>query len=128
MSRSGLQGNRARDEKFRALSWLSAAAGLSASVLLLSGCFSGEGSETASRTSSGAANHPLVVKAASIMPSPLTLSGPLTVRVEAQDLDLNTLSFRYRWLVNGEYLDTLQNKLFNHLTYYSSSARSILQD
>lgn len=102
MSRSGLQGNRARDEKFRALSWLSAAAGLSASVLLLSGCFSGEGSETASRTSSGAANHPPVVKAASIMPSPLTLSGPLTVRVEAQDLDLNTLSFRYRWLVNGQ--------------------------
>ncbi|HLZ34476.1 MAG TPA: putative Ig domain-containing protein [Nitrospira sp.] len=36
------------------------------------------------------------------MPSPLTLSGPLTVLVEAQDLDLNTLSFRYRWLVNGQ--------------------------
>ena len=101
MSRSGSQSDRVRDERFRALSQVSAVAGLSAALLLLSGCLSGEGSETASRTA-GAANHQPVVKTASIVPSPLTLSGPLTVRVEAQDLDLNTLSFRYRWLVNGQ--------------------------
>jgi hypothetical protein len=101
VSRSGSQGNRARDKRFRALTHLTAAAGLSVTVLLFSGCLSGEGSETASRTS-GAANHPPVVIAASIVPSPLTLSGPLTVHVEAQDADLNSLSFRYRWLVNGQ--------------------------
>jgi hypothetical protein len=61
---------------------------------------SGEKGEPASQAS-GTANHPPVVKAASIMPSPVTLSGPLTVLVEAQDLDLNSISFRYRWLVNG---------------------------
>ena len=101
MSDSGSPGDRVRDERFRALSQVSAVAGLSATLLLLSGCLPGEGSDTASRTS-GTGNHPPVVKAASIVPSPLTLSGPLTVRVEAQDLDLNTLSFRYRWLVNGQ--------------------------
>ena len=101
MSRSGAQGNGARDEKFRALSRLCAAAGLSATLLFFSGCWSGEGSKTISGPV-GAVNHPPVIKAASIMPSPLTLSGPLTVRVEAQDVDLNTLSFRYRWLVNGQ--------------------------
>jgi hypothetical protein len=72
-------------------------------LLLLSACLSGEGSEPASRTS-GPPNHPPVVKTASIVPSPLTLSGPLTVRVEAQDLDLNTLNFRYRWLINGQVI------------------------
>ena len=101
MSDSGSPGDRVRDERFRALSQVSAVAGLSATLLLLSGCLPGEGSDRASRTS-GTGNHPPVVKAASIVPCPLTLSGPLTVRVEAQDLDLNTLSFRYRWLVNGQ--------------------------
>ncbi|HKY71065.1 MAG TPA: putative Ig domain-containing protein [Nitrospira sp.] len=36
------------------------------------------------------------------MPSPATLAGPLTVRVEAQDVDSDTISFRYRWFVNGK--------------------------
>lgn len=103
MYRSGMQSSRARDEKPRALSWSSVVAGLSATLLLFSGCWSGEGSQTIGGTA-GAVNHPPVIKAASIMPSPLTLSRPLTVRVEAQDLDLNTLSFRYRWLVNGQVM------------------------
>jgi hypothetical protein len=47
-------------------------------------------------------NHPPVVKLVSILPTPLTLSGPLTVRVEAQDPDLQNVTFRYRWLVNGQ--------------------------
>ena len=101
MSWSGSRGNRARNKRFRALTHLTAAAGLSAVVLLFSGCLYGEEREATSRTS-GAANHPPVVIAASIVPSPLTLSGPLTVHVEAQDVDLNSLSFRYRWLVNGQ--------------------------
>jgi len=103
VSRSGTQDNRARDERSRAPSQTTVAAGLAVTLLLFSGCLSGEESETARQTAS-AANQPPVVKAASIMPSPLTRSGPLTVRVEAQDLDLNTLSFRYRWLVNGEVM------------------------
>ena len=100
MSRSGSQEDRARSKRFRARSHLSVSV-LSASLLLISGCLSGEGSEPTSRAS-GPTNHPPVVTAVSIIPSPLTLSAPLTVRVEAQDLDLNSLSFRYRWLVNGE--------------------------
>ena len=103
MSRSAIQKERAREEWSRALTGVAVVGGLSATLLLFSGCLSSEESETA-RQSSGVTNHPPVIKAASIMPSPLTRSGPLTVRVEAQDLDLNTLSFRYRWLVNGEIM------------------------
>lgn len=115
MSRSDSQGDRARDARFRALCHLSAAAGLSATLLLFSGCSSGEENNPAS-LASGSTNHPPVVKAVSIMPSPLTLAGPLTVRVEAQDLDLNALSYRYRWLVNdqaiaGQTRESLQAEL-----------------
>jgi hypothetical protein len=60
---------------------------------------SGE-SETASRAAD-TANHSPFIKAASILPSPLVLAGPISVRVEAQDLDQQTMVFRYRWLVNG---------------------------
>lgn len=61
-------------------------------------------------------NHSPVVKTVSILPNPLNLSGPISVRVEAQDLDQQTMVFRYRWLVNGhvmsgQTLSTLQAHL-----------------
>ena len=52
----------------------------------------------------GTSNHSPVVKAVSILPNPLNLSGPISVRVEAQDLDQQTMVFRYRWLVNGHVM------------------------
>jgi len=63
---------------------------------------SGE-SETASRAAD-TVNHSPFIKAASILPSPLVLAGPISVRVEAQDLDQQTMVFRYRWLVNGHII------------------------
>src|SRR5512132_252922 len=93
----GLQKKGARDRPFRALSFLRILAALPA--LLLPGCMSGE-SETASRAAD-TANHSPFIKAASILPSPLVLAGPISVRVEAQDLAQQTMVFRYRWLVNG---------------------------
>jgi hypothetical protein len=59
--------------------------------------------ETKSRAAA-AANHPPFVKAVSILPNPLVLSAPISVRVEAQDLDQQTVVFRYRWLVNGQFV------------------------
>ena len=64
----------------------------------------------------GTSNHSPVVKTVSILPNPLNLSGPIGVRVEAQDLDQQTMVFRYRWLVNGhvmsgQTLSTLQPHL-----------------
>jgi hypothetical protein len=75
-------------------------------VLLLSnaGCMQGEKNETTGQAS-GILNHPPVIKAVSLLPSPLTLSAPPTVLVEAQDLDQQTIGFRYRWLVNGRPVD-----------------------
>ena len=99
----GLQKKGARDRPFRALSFLRILAALPASMLLLPGCMSGE-SETASLAAS-TADHPPFVKAATILPSPLVLSGPLSVRVEAQDLDHQTMVFRYRWLVNSRLVN-----------------------
>jgi hypothetical protein len=52
----------------------------------------------------GTSNHAPVVKTVSILPNPLNLSGPISVRVEAQDLDQQTVVFRYRWLVNGQVM------------------------
>jgi len=46
-------------------------------------------------------NHPPEIRAASILPSPLILNGPISVAIEALDLDRNPLSFRYQWDING---------------------------
>jgi hypothetical protein len=69
--------------------------------LLVAGCLGDNGSS--SRTPEND-NHSPVIKALSILPNPPILAGPLTVRVEAQDLDSDTVKFRYRWFVNGQVL------------------------
>jgi len=69
-------------------------------VALLAGCSSSE--SPGDRPSQASGNHPPVVRSVDILPAPLVLTGPLTVRVEAQDLDQQNISFRYRWRVNGE--------------------------
>ena len=70
--------------------------------VILPGCQRGEvGADHASaKLASG--NHPPVVHAATLHPTPLVLTGPILVQVEAQDIDLNPLSFRYQWIVNGQ--------------------------
>jgi len=46
-------------------------------------------------------NHPPAIRAASLLPTPLTLNGPITVTIDAEDVDRNSLSFRYQWVING---------------------------
>ena len=73
----------------------------SLSVLLL-GCQRGEvGADNPNMTLT-TGNHPPVIRAAILQPTPLVLTGPIIVHVEAQDVDRNSLSFRYRWIVNGQ--------------------------
>jgi len=69
-------------------------------ALLLSACMGGDNGTANSATGSG--NHAPTIKTVSILPSPAVLAGPLMVRVEAQDLDADTVKFRYRWFVNGK--------------------------
>ena len=71
-------------------------------MLLLSACTGGENG-TASAVL-GSSNHAPTIKTVSILPSPAVLAGPLMVRVEAQDLDSDTVKFQYRWFVNGKAL------------------------
>jgi hypothetical protein len=77
--------------------------GLAAAMgaLLLSACLGDNGTANSPAES---ANHPPTIKAVSILPTPAVLAGPLRVRVEAQDLDLDTIKFKYRWSVNGKVL------------------------
>ena len=69
-------------------------------ALLLSACMGGDNGTANPATGSG--NHAPTIKTVSILPSPAVLAGPLMVRVEAQDLDADTVKFRYRWFVNGK--------------------------
>ena len=69
-------------------------------ALFLSACMGGDNGTANSATGSG--NHAPTIKTVSILPSPAVLAGPLMVRVEAQDLDADTVKFRYRWFVNGK--------------------------
>jgi len=73
----------------------------SLSVMLL-GCQRGEVGADNPNPKRTTGNHPPVVRAAAFHPTPLVLTGPIIVHVDAQDIDRNPLSFRYRWIVNGE--------------------------
>ena len=83
--------------------WSCALSGLSVAgiLFLAAGCLGDNG--TASQTSASG-NHAPIIKALSILPTPAILASPLTVRVEAQDLDSETVNFRYRWFVNGQVI------------------------
>jgi len=71
------------------------------SVILL-GCQRGEVGADNPNMKLTTGNHPPVVRAATLQPTPLVLTGPIVVHVDAQDIDRNPLSFRYRWIVNGQ--------------------------
>jgi len=71
------------------------------SVILL-GCQRGEVGADNPITKLTTGNHPPVIRAATFHPTPLVLTGPIVVHVDAQDIDRNPLSFRYRWIVNGQ--------------------------
>lgn len=49
-------------------------------------------------------NHLPVILEASILPSPLVRSQPLSVQIHADDSDRDPLTFRYLWSVNGQVL------------------------
>jgi hypothetical protein len=70
--------------------------------LILLGCQRGEVGADNPNTKLTTGNHPPVVLAATLQPTPLVLTGPIVVYVDAQDVDRNPLSFRYRWIVNGQ--------------------------
>ena len=80
--------------------WLAAL--LAPLSLILLGCQRGEVGAGNPNTKLTTGNHHPVVRAATLQPTPLVLTGPIVVHVDAQDVDRNPLSFRYRWIVNGQ--------------------------
>ncbi|MBA2485772.1 MAG: hypothetical protein H0V35_06690 [Nitrospira sp.] len=46
-------------------------------------------------------NHPPTVRLVTIVPFPLTLAGPITAHVAADDPDRTELTKRFQWIVNG---------------------------
>lgn len=71
---------------------------------MLPGCQRGDTGADRPNTKLGSGNHPPVIRAVTLHPAPLVLTGPILVYVDAQDIDLNPLSFRYQWIVNGQPL------------------------
>ena len=73
--------------------------------------------ENGENPSSSGGNHPPTIRAISIQPTPVILSGPLMANVQAQDLDGDILKFRYRWFANGKLVaerttETVEPSLF----------------
>jgi len=93
---------RARGLRTRAQRFAWRAVLLAPLSLMLLGCQQGEVSTDNSNPKLTTGNHPPVIRAATFHPTPLVLTGPIVVHVDAQDIDRNPLSFRYRWIVNGE--------------------------
>lgn len=66
----------------------------------LAGCQKGPAGDSAGAAALSS-NHTPVVRAVTIHPVPLILTGPIVAHVEAQDIDRNPLRFRYQWSING---------------------------
>lgn len=50
-------------------------------------------------------NRPPIIRRAAVFPTPLTLSGPVAVQIEADDAGRNPLTFRYQWYINEYRVD-----------------------
>jgi hypothetical protein len=55
-------------------------------------------------------NHAPLIRHAELVPTPLVLNGPISVMIDAQDLDRNPLRFRYLWIVNGQRIEQEQGE------------------
>lgn len=76
-------------------------------VLLLVGC-SPEPNQSGVVSGPGvfqSGNRPPVIQRAVVLPSPLVLSGPVAVQIEADDPDRNPLTYRYQWFINEQRVD-----------------------
>lgn len=76
-------------------------------VILLVGCDS-EPNQSGVALGSGVSqsgNRPPAIQHAVVYPTPLTLSGPIAVQVEADEAGRNPFTFRYQWFVNGHQAD-----------------------
>ena len=76
-------------------------------VALLAGCDS-ESNQSGVALGSGVSqsgNRPPVIRQAVVFPTPLILSGPIAVQIEADDAGRNPLTFRYQWFVNEHRVD-----------------------
>ena len=76
-------------------------------VTILVGC-SSESNQSGATPGAGASqsgNPPPVIQQAAVFPTPLILSGPVAVQIEADNTGRNPLTFRYQWLINGYRVD-----------------------
>lgn len=76
-------------------------------ALLVAGCFS-ESNQSGVTPGSGVsqgANRPPVIQRVVVLPTPLILSGPIALQIEAEDPDRNSLTFGYQWFINGHRIE-----------------------
>jgi hypothetical protein len=102
-------GKRTNSSPHRAYDWSfrkrSARGLLIVSALVVAALLTHFGSESSTTTGpstdqSGSGNRPPVVKSAKILNDPLTLTESVAVKIDAEDLEREAVSFRYQWYVN----------------------------
>lgn len=67
-------------------------------------CTGGGSTESSNAPSAKGNNRPPVIKAARILNSPLLLTRPVEVQIEAEDPDREPISFQYRWYLDNVLL------------------------
>ena len=73
---------------------------ISMSMLLLWASCKGESSTNSPATSSGK-NRPPVITSVKFINTPISLTGPVAVQIEAEDPEREAVSFQYQWYVNN---------------------------
>lgn len=70
-------------------------------IALLSGCSSSGSQDDVTKGANVLNNQPPVVRKVTLVPTPLTLAGPLAVQIDVHDPDGQQLTTRVQWIVNG---------------------------
>ena len=94
----------ARSSRFLPL-WVLLYAVAAACFAGLVGCSSDSGqNSTVAAVESPQKNHPPLIRSAQTTPVPLMLGGPISVEIDAEDADGDSLQYEYRWWINDHIL------------------------
>lgn len=75
---------------------------VSLAVLGLMGCSLDSSQTDATGAGTTRLNHPPVIRSVTLAPIPIVQKGVVTATVEAEDLDRDSLTFTFKWIVNDE--------------------------
>ena len=75
---------------------------VSLAVLGLMGCSLDSSQTDATGTGTAGPNHLPVIRSVTLAPIPIVREGVVTATVDAEDLDRDSMTFTFKWIVNDE--------------------------